>query len=64
MDYRIGDKIKVKATGSVGEVERVSEKLGILVAFPSGQSRSFRPDELEKVTPLQGMMMPAMGKML
>lgn len=55
MDFRIRDKVKVKATGSVGEVERVSEKLGILVAFPSGQSWSFRPDELEKVTPLASM---------
>ena len=54
MDFRIGDKVRVKRGGYPGTVVRVSERLKhpVLVEFSTGQARSFRLDEIEKVVPI------------
>lgn len=46
---KLGHTVKVKATNQIGTIERVSQKLGILVRLSDSDSRSFRQDELERL---------------
>lgn len=58
-----GHIVKIKATNQIGTVERVSEKLGILVKFNELESRNFRTDELERLArcPKCGQLRPVNG---